>query len=160
MPAGCRPTSSPPSTPEPSAAAWREALTSPPPGLHRLLVACAGDQVVGIAAIGPSQDPDTGQGTGEITLLGVHPDARRQGHGSRLLNACVDLLREAGALAVTAWLPATDETTRAFLGGSGLVPDSAFRDRVVSPDGDTMREVRVGAGLVEDHEPEPEADAG
>ena len=31
-----------------------------PEGVHRLLVACAGEQVVGLSAIGPSQDPDAG----------------------------------------------------------------------------------------------------
>ncbi len=128
---------------------WRESLTTPPAGVHRLLVACAGDQVVGIASIGPSQDPDTAQNTGEITLLAVHPQARLGGHGSRLLNACVDLLREAGAESVTAWLPAADEATRAFLLASGLQPDSAYRDRVVSPEGATLREVRVRAELTE-----------
>ena len=72
-----------------------------------------------------------------------------RGHGSGLLNAAVDQLRQAGADTVTAWLLADDEETRAFLAGSGLGPDGAFRDRVVSPDGDTLREVRVLARLDE-----------
>jgi ribosomal protein S18 acetylase RimI-like enzyme len=133
--------------PEPFARAWRSSLQAPPEGVHRLLVACAGTQVVGAAAIGPSQDPDAGPATGEVTLLAVHPDARRQGHGSRLLNACVDLLREAGAEAVAAWLLADDEATRAFLGASGFGPDGAYRDRVVSPDGETLREVRLATRI-------------
>ncbi len=133
--------------PEPFARAWRDSLASPPEGVHRLIVACAGDQVVGAAAIGPSQDPDTGPAAGEVTLLVVHPDARRQGHGSRLLNAGADLLREAGAASLAAWLLADDEAGRAFLVSSGFGPDGAFRDRVVSPDGDTLREVRLTADL-------------
>jgi GNAT superfamily N-acetyltransferase len=136
--------------PEPFARAWRDSLTTPPEGVHRLLVACAGAQVVGAAAIGPSQDPDTGPAAGEVTLLAVHPDARRQGHGSRLLNAGVDLLRDAGAESVAAWLLADDEDGRAFLTSSGFGPDGAFRDRVVSPDGDTLREVRLTAVLAAD----------
>ncbi|HEV7195107.1 MAG TPA: GNAT family N-acetyltransferase [Pedococcus sp.] len=135
--------------------AWRRSLGDPPPGVHRLLVACAGDQVVGFAAIGPSQDPDTSPETGELTALGVHPNARRAGHGSRLLNAAVDTLRGAGATAMSIWVLATDEGTRAFLTRSGLAPDSAFRDRVVSPDGDTAREVRLMASLVEEEPPPP-----
>jgi GNAT superfamily N-acetyltransferase len=136
--------------PEPFARAWRDSLTTPPEGVHRLLVACAGAQVVGAAAIGPSQDPDAGPAAGEVTLLAVHPDARRQGHGSRLLNAGVDLLRDAGAESVAAWLLADDEDGRAFLTSSGFGPDGAFRDRVVSPDGDTLREVRLTAVLAAD----------
>lgn len=137
---------------EPSAfaAAWRESLADPPEGVHRLLVALAGDQVVGFAALGPSQDPDTGQATGELTAIGVHPQARRQGHGSRLLNAVVDTLRELGAEGVTAWVLAPHEDTRAFFVGAGLAPDGAFRDRVVGPEGQTAREVRLVAALGED----------
>lgn len=131
------------------AGAWRRSLAAPPAGVYRLLVACAGDQVVGFAALGPSQDPDAGQETGELTALGVHPEARHAGHGSRLLNAAVDTLRGAGARTMHAWLLAGDESTRAFLLASGLRPDGAFRDRVVSPDGDTAREVRLVAALTE-----------
>lgn len=133
--------------PEAFAKGWRESLASPPEGVHRLLVACAGEQVVGAVAVGPAQDPDAEPAWAEVTLLAVHPAARRQGHGSRLLNAAVDVVREAGAEAVTAWLPADAEDTRAFLVASGFGPDGAHRERVVSPDGDTMREVRVLARI-------------
>jgi GNAT superfamily N-acetyltransferase len=134
---------------EPSAfaSAWRRSLATPPAGVHRLLVACAGDQVVGFAAIGPSQDPDASPETGELTALGVHPQARRAGHGSRLLNAAVDTLRGAGASAIATWILATDESGRAFLTRAGLSPDGAFRDRVVSPDRLTAREVRLVADI-------------
>ena len=133
--------------PQAFATAWRDSLRRPPEGVHRLLVACAADQVVGFAAIGPSQDPDGGQTTGEVTAVGVHPHHRRQGHGSRLLNAAVDILREAGAEHVAAWCLVEHEAVRSFLTGSGLRPDGAFRDRVVSPDEDTAREVRLVATL-------------
>ena len=136
--------------PQAFATAWRDALRTPPEGVHRLLVACAGEQVVGFVAIGPSQDPDAGQTTGEITALGVHPMHRRQGHGSRLVNAAVDVLREAGAQHVATWCLVEHEGLRSFLTASGLTPDGAFRDRVVSPDDDTAREVRLVAALVEE----------
>ncbi len=135
--------------PDGFARGWRDSLLAPPEGVHRLLVACAGDQVVGMAAVGPSQDPDADQAWGELTVLGVHPDARRAGHGSRLLNAVVDVLGGAGAEAVAVWLPADDDATRAFLTASGFGPDGAHRERVVSPDGETMREVRLIVSLVE-----------
>ena len=141
--------------PDAFARSWREGLTAPPEGVHRLMVACAGDQVVGLVAVGPSQDPDAGGASGEVTVLGVHPDARRQGHGSRLLNAGVDVLREAGADTVSVWVPHDDEDARAFLAASGFAPDGAYRDRVVSPDGDTLREVRLSAGLLEHREDAP-----
>jgi ribosomal protein S18 acetylase RimI-like enzyme len=133
--------------PQAFASVWRRSIAAPPPGVYRLLVACAGDQVVGFAAIGPSQDPDASPGTGELSAVGVHPQARRVGHGSRLLNAAVDTLRGAGADRLHTWVLASDEATRAFLLEAGLDPDGAFRDRVVSPDGSTAREVRLVADI-------------
>ena len=49
-------------------------------------------------------------------------------------------------------LDVPDETLAAYAAGlillaGGLGPDGAFRDRVVSPDGDTAREVRLVADL-------------
>ena len=98
--------------PQAFASVWRQSLASPPQGVYRLLAACAGDQVVGFASIGPSQDPDASPETGELSALGVHPDARRVGHGSRLLNAVVDTLRGAGATRMHTWVLASDEATR------------------------------------------------
>lgn len=135
------------------AAVWRRSLAEPPEGVYRLLAACAGDQVVGLASIGPSQDPDASPLTGELSQIGVHPEARRAGHGSRLLNAAVDTLRDAGADTLHTWVLARDEGTRAFLAQAGLSPDGAWRDRVVSPNGDTVREVRLVAAI---GEPQPQ----
>ena len=64
--------------------------------------------------------------------------------------ALLDLQAEAGAESVTLWLLPDDESTRAFLAASGFAPDGAFRDRVVSPDGATLREVRLTADIGED----------
>ena len=126
---------------------WRDSLSSPPSPRHVLLVACAGEQVVGFAAVGPCVDPDATKTSGELLALGVHPDARRNGHGSRLLNAAVDTLRGKGFDRVSTWILATDEATRAFLTAAGLSPDSAFRDRVIDVDGTVAREVRLTADL-------------
>lgn len=134
--------------PLPFARAWRTSLEQPPSPRHVLVVACAGSQVVGYAAIGPCEDPDADEDDGEVLALGVHPDARRQGHGSRLLNATVDLMRDAGFGHVYAWVPAADQTTRTFLQGAGLVPDSAYRDRGVGPtEDDLLREIRLTAEI-------------
>ena len=85
--------------------------------------------------------------TGEVTALGVHPAGRRQGHGSRLLNAGVDHLTTAGAEQLSIWILVDDEQTRAFLTGAGFAPDGAYRDRVVSADGEVLREVRLSCTL-------------
>ncbi|MEP6630120.1 MAG: GNAT family N-acetyltransferase [Lapillicoccus sp.] len=134
--------------PAPFTNAWRASLEQPPSAAYRLLVACAGEQVVGFAAVGPSSDQDARDGDGELLVLGVHPEGRHAGHGSRLLNAAVDTARGAGFTTLHAWLLADDEVTRAFLGAGGLLADGAYRDRVVGPaDEDTAREVRVSGAI-------------
>ncbi len=135
--------------PEAFAQVWRDALGDPPSPRHRLLVACAGPQVVGFVALGPSADPDADEADGELLALGVNPEHRRSGHGSRLLNAAVDTLRVGDFRRCRAWVLASDESTRAFLAAAGLGPDGAFRDRVVDPDGSVAREVRLVADLAE-----------
>lgn len=139
--------------------AWRDSLEHPPSRDHVLLVACAGMQVVGFAAVGPSADPDAmstavdpmgdeaAHPTAALLVLGVHPQARRQGHGSRLLNAVVDTARARGNRALTTWVLADDRATRAFLTAAGLGVDGAHRERVVGVDGATLAEVRLGAAL-------------
>ena len=126
---------------------WRDSLNAPPSDRHVLLVGCAGEQVVGFAAVGPSIDPDASETSGEVLGLGVHPDARHGGHGSRLLNAAVDTLRGKGFNSMSVWLLAHDEGTRAFLTAAGLSPDGAYRNRVIDVDGTLAREVRLTADL-------------
>jgi ribosomal protein S18 acetylase RimI-like enzyme len=128
---------------------WRASLATPPSPRHELLVACAGEQVVGCAAVGPSADADADDAQGELLALGVHPAARRAGHGSRLLNAAVDTLRGRRFSRLSGWVLTGDEATRAFLVASGLSPDGAYRDRVVDPDGSVVREVRLVADLAD-----------
>jgi ribosomal protein S18 acetylase RimI-like enzyme len=132
------------------AQAWRDSLNTPPSPRHVLLVGCAGEQVVGFAAVGPSLDPDADDASGEVLALCVHPGARRNGHGSRLLNAAVDTLRGKGFHSVSAWLLADAEDTRAFLRTAGLSPDGAYRDRVIDVDANLAREVRLTADIAQD----------
>ena len=139
--------------------AWRATLEGERSGDGVLLVACAGEQVVGFAAVGASDDADTDAGTAELIVLGVHPDARRQGHGSRLLHAVVDTARARGRSALAAWLLASDDATRGFLTAAGMVTDGAHRQRVVSPDGDTAGEVRLSALLADDADADASAPA-
>jgi len=123
---------------------WGRALLMP--GAHRLLVATddAGG-VVGAASVGPSADPDA-RGAGEIELFVVDPDHRGQGHGSRLLNACVDLLIQSGHVEALTWIPLADEPRRAFLLSAGWGPDGAYRDLSMMGD-DVIREVRLGTRI-------------
>ena len=131
-------------TPEEFAQVWRESLARPPSGAYRLLVACAGEEVIGFAAVGPSADPDATDVDAELLVGGVSPVARRAGHGSRLLNATVDTAGLTGFARVRTWLLATDEATRAFLAAAGFAPDGARRERVTGPaEGEVAGEIRL-----------------
>jgi GNAT superfamily N-acetyltransferase len=130
-------------TPEALAEAWRAAVTRPPSPRHAVLVAVSDDLVVGFAAVAPSEDGDAGERDGELVALAVDPAHQRAGHGSRLLSAATDHLRESGFTGVTSWTPAADEPRRAFLASAGLRPDGATRSYA----GRELAEVRYAAEL-------------
>ena len=119
---------------------WTQAVAQPPGPDHRVLVACAGDRVVGFAAVRP-----VGEGTGEVLALEVHPVERRSGHGSRLLAACVDLLRQDGARQLVTWVLDGDEARVRFLSGAGLGPDGRVRE--LDAGGEPVRERRWAAEI-------------
>lgn len=118
---------------------WGRALLAS--GTHRVLVAVDGPDVVGAASVGPAHDPRA-LGAGEIGLFVIDPRAWRRGHGSRLLAACVDVLRASGHGDAITWIPLADEPRRAFLASAGWGPDGAYRDLETAP-GQVMREVRL-----------------
>lgn len=127
-------------------AGWRAALdhaTAP----ARVLVAIADGRVVGLTAIAPATDDDLDADTaGEMGPLLVLPDARRQGHGSRLLAAATDLLRESGRAHVVLWCPAADALLRQFLERAGWALDGARR--TLDADGAGVDEVRLHTELL------------
>ena len=62
--------------------------------------------------------------------------------------AVVDPTAEAGLdLGPRGGILVDDEQTRVFLTGAGFAPDGAYRDRVVSADGEVLREVRLSCTL-------------
>jgi len=119
---------------------WTEAITAPPGPGHRVLVACAGARVVGFTAVRPA-----GEGTGELVALEVLPDEQRSGHGSRLLAAAVDSLRQDGAEALTAWVLDGDSAREQFFAGAGLGADGRVRELAAGHD--TVREHRWTAQI-------------
>jgi ribosomal protein S18 acetylase RimI-like enzyme len=129
-------------------AIWQAAVTSPPSRRHAVLVACSGAAVVGFAALAPSPDPDAGDDDGELAALAVDPAHQRAGHGSRLLAACADVLREKGFRAVHVWVPAEDDVMRGFLTSAGLITDGARRG-YRGAGGREVIELRLSADLAD-----------
>ena len=116
---------------------WAAAIAAPPSARHRVLVACDGAQVVGVAASAPVE-----AGV-EILTLEVDPEHQRGGHGSRLLAACVDLAREDGADHVQTWVLQGDAAREQFLASAGLGPDGARRELVADGGGEGADEGAV-----------------
>jgi GNAT superfamily N-acetyltransferase len=130
-------------TPDALAGPWHEAVARPPSARHAVLVAVADELVVGFAAAAPSEDGDAGADDGELVALAVDPAHQRAGHGSRLLSAAADHLRQAGLRSVAAWTPEGDLPRRAFLASAGLREDGAVR----AYQGQDLTEVRYSATL-------------
>lgn len=134
---------------------WTEAAVRPPSPRHRVLVAVAGDGdaalVAGVAATAPAADPDRDPSVdADLLALAVHPDHRRSGHGSRLLQAAADAMVAAGFTAAYAWVEAHDDIGRAFLVDSGWAADGAHRTLDLDGSGAvTLTEVRLHTSLVD-----------
>jgi GNAT superfamily N-acetyltransferase len=127
---------------------WRQAVEHPPTSRHRVLVATQDRETVGFAALGPAQDPDRWPATyAELYALHVDPGHVGQGHGSRLLNAAVDHLVDAGFRVVLAWVPEQDNPQRGFLEHSNWRPDGARRELDM---GVPVGMVRLHAGIGEE----------
>ncbi|MDU7360217.1 MAG: GNAT family N-acetyltransferase [Propionibacteriaceae bacterium] len=107
---------------------WHAAITRPPLATMRVLVALGEAGIVGFAVTKPSDDPDATPTDGELAELVVDPDARTQGHGSRLMQAAVDTLRTDGFTVATMWVPTTDDTMHEFLISGGWGADGAHRE--------------------------------
>ncbi|KQY44665.1 GNAT family N-acetyltransferase [Cellulomonas sp. Root137] len=123
-------------------AQWASAVTAPPGAGYRVLVACDGPTVVGVVSVAPVPAPEGSPldaPGGAILALEVEPAHQRVGHGSRLLAAAVDTLREDGADQVHTWVLDGDEARARFLSSAGLGPDDVARELVSGrmPDGST-----------------------
>ncbi|MHB1008926.1 MAG: GNAT family N-acetyltransferase [Propionibacteriaceae bacterium] len=102
---------------------WHRSILRPPLASYRVLVATEHETVVGMVAVGPSEDEDAGAEDGQVIELMVRPPERSRGHGTRLVQAAVDTLRADGFTRATWWLPSTADELRAWLQDMGWAPD-------------------------------------
>ncbi|HSJ20496.1 MAG TPA: GNAT family N-acetyltransferase [Nocardioidaceae bacterium] len=137
--------------PEQFAEAWESSLAKPKDARNRVLVALERNTVRGFAITSPSQDPDSDPVLdGEVAELTVDPDHTRHGHGSRLLQACVDTLRADRFTRAVAWLNSTDDGLRKFLTDAGWAADGAHRELDLRGDGEVLvKQVRLHTDLSE-----------
>ncbi len=122
---------------------WSTSLTKPQDARMRVLVALDRADVRGFALIHPSYDPDADQVTdGEVGEFVVDPDHRREGHGSRLLQAAMDTLAADRFTRVRWWIASTDDVLREFVTSSGWEADGAHRE-LQDDAGHTVKQVRL-----------------
>jgi GNAT superfamily N-acetyltransferase len=130
-----------------AAQAWEAAVVSPPSPAHHVLVATESTYTVGFVAVGPSAEEDARPGEAEVAALLVEPRWGRRGHGSRLLAAAVDFLREDGVTGMVAWVPDGDRASTGFYESAGWEPDGT--SRILEADGGSVRETRWHVALEE-----------
>lgn len=130
---------------EEMASMWGQAIARPPLASYRVLVAVdQANEVVGFASTSPCEDPDAEAGTdGAVGEFLIDPTVRGRGHGSRLLNACVDTLRADGFSRATWWVRSTDDPLRAFLTESGWAADGSHREIGLADGSMTIKQVRL-----------------
>ncbi len=137
--------------PDDFAEAWQASLTKSPDARNRVLVALERNTVRGFAVTGPGQDPDCDPvADGEIVELTVDPDQTRQGHGSRLVQACAETLKADRFSRAVTWLASTDDVRRGFLTSAGWAADGAHRELDLHGDGSvTVKQVRLHTDLAD-----------
>lgn len=128
---------------------WHAALTRPADARNRVMVALEANLVVGFALTGPAWDPDTDPiADGELADLTIVPDRQRAGHGSRLMQACMDTLVADRFTRALTWVNSTDDALRAFLTEAGWAPDGAHRELDLRGDGSLrVKQVRLHTAL-------------
>jgi ribosomal protein S18 acetylase RimI-like enzyme len=131
------------------AAVWHESLARPKDARNRVLVALERNTVRGFAVTAPASDPDTDQvADGEIVELTVDPENTRQGHGSRLVQACAETLKADRFSRAVVWVASTDDARRGFLTEAGFAPDGAHRELDLHGDGTVrVKQVRLHVDL-------------
>lgn len=107
-------------------AAWSAAIEHPTTDGHGVFVAMSGTLTVGFAACAP-----VGDGTHEVLALEVTSQHQRQGHGSRLLAAIVDLVLAHGGTTLVVWVNEADRPRQDLLADAGLADDGTTRELAV-----------------------------
>jgi ribosomal protein S18 acetylase RimI-like enzyme len=136
---------------EDMAQAWHHAILRPPRAQYRVLVALQDRRLVGFATTVPSDDPDAEPDRdGRIDEFAIDPVARRLGHGSRLLHACVDTMRADGFVRATWWLTTTDDLLRRFLSDAGWAPDGGSREIGTEDESLRVKQIRLHTDITPD----------
>jgi GNAT superfamily N-acetyltransferase len=103
---------------------WQHRFEAEDPDLH-VLVAEAGDEVVGFSSFGPSKDDDAGVSTAEVYALYLAPEWFGAGVGRRLIARVVEALGGLGFRDSTLWVLELNDRARRFYEVAGWRWDGA-----------------------------------
>lgn len=129
---------------------WEQALQLPTTESRGLLTAVEGDTPVGFAAfaVGDEEHNDQEQDnefletllkSAQILAFEITAQKQREGHGSRLLSAIADHVKEAGAPGMATWIVGEDAARVKFFQEAGFAPAGP------------RRTLDTGAGQVTEH---------
>jgi ribosomal protein S18 acetylase RimI-like enzyme len=117
---------------------WRQLIAEA--GSDRgVVVLEEGGKVIGFCHYGPSRDSDA-QGTGEVMSIYLMAEQWRHGGGTRLLNAALSAMTDAGYAHATLWVLEENTRARTFYDARSWVPDGAVK--VDDREAFQLREVR------------------
>ena len=93
---------------------------------------------------------DSGPADAELLELVVSHTERRHGHGSRLLAAWADLMRDTGINGAITWVAVGDAPARDFLVGAGWGLDGSTRTLDLTGDSTELtHQVRLATSLTD-----------
>lgn len=125
---------------------WRQTLRGGGRGHHAFVAELADGEVAGFASCGPARRdtlPRRAPYDGEVFTLYVAVDHQGNGHGKRLLAACLDILRERDKTAAIVWVLA-ENPARFFYEAQG---GSKVAERVEHFAGAALEELAFGWDL-------------
>jgi GNAT superfamily N-acetyltransferase len=109
-------------------ASWEAALAQDAWPRAGVLVAAAGEEIAGFAALGPARDDDEDPAlTGEIRAIYLLPQAWGRGAGRQLMTTALDVLARARYEQATLWVLDSNDRARRFYEAAGWQPDGAVK---------------------------------
>ena len=124
------------------AAMWSTVIGQPS---TQVLVASAGEQLVGLCSLLRSRDPDASSTVGEIAAIYVDPTVWRSGIGSSLITAAVESAHQRNFSEMTLWVLTGNTSARAFYEAHGFRADG--HDKIEERAGFAIHEIRYGRRL-------------
>ena len=122
---------------------WKEAIEY---GEPQVVVACDGEDIVGLVGFDRSRDPKSKNTTGELWTLYVQPDRIGQGVGLALWDAAREGLQDEDCTEVTVWVPLASPRALAFFDAAGFKREMNTA-RTVPMGGVRIEEIRFKRSL-------------